>query len=57
MIVIEKPAVETVRAARNLEGVTLARPEELNALTVLRHERMIITKQAVKLIGKLGRLG
>ena len=57
LIVIEKPAVETVRAARNLEGVTLARPEELNALTVLRHERMIITKQAVKLIGKLGRLG
>ncbi len=51
LLVVDKPSEDLVRAARNLAGVALARPEELNAMTVLNHERMIITKEAVKSIG------
>jgi large subunit ribosomal protein L4 len=57
LLVVDKPNADLVRAARNLEGMTLARPEELNALMLLESERLVITKEAVKLIGKLGKLG
>ncbi len=50
LLVVDKPNQDLIRAARNLEGVTLARPGELNALMVLEHERLVITKEAVKLI-------
>jgi len=48
LLVTEKPTAETVLAGRNLEGVTLARPEELNVLMVLENERLVITKEAIK---------
>lgn len=48
LIVAEKLAPETVRAGRNLAGVALARPGELNALMVLEHDRIVITKEAIK---------
>lgn len=51
LLVAEKLTPETVRAGRNLDVVTLARPEELNALMVLEHRQMIVTKEAVELIG------
>lgn len=51
LLVAEKLTPETVRAGRNLDGVTLARPEELNALMALEHERLVITKEAAKSIG------
>ncbi len=54
LLVVDKPSEDLILAARNLEGVTLARPEELNVLTVLGHQRLVVTKEAVKHIGKVG---
>jgi len=53
--VVDKPNENLVLAGRNLDGFTLVRPEELNALMVLENERLVITKAAVKLIGIEGR--
>ncbi len=51
LLVVDKPSEDLIRAARNLAGVALARPEELNALMVLEHQGMVITKEAAKSIG------
>ena len=55
LLVVDKPNENLVLAGRNLNGFTLVRPEELNALMVLENERLVITKAAVKLIGIEGR--
>jgi len=48
LIVVDGQAPDVLRAARNIPGVTLASADSLNVLDVLKHDRLIITQDAVR---------
>lgn len=47
LIVISQPDAKVERAARNLPWVTVLRAEGLNVYDVLRHPRLLLTREAV----------
>ena len=48
LLVVNEPAVFVSRAARNLPAVTVRLVSQLNALEVLGHQHVVITRDAVR---------
>ncbi len=48
LIVIEAPDDNIVRSARNIEGVKTAYINTINVLDILNHDKLIMTREAVK---------
>ncbi|MBO4367305.1 MAG: 50S ribosomal protein L4 [Clostridia bacterium] len=48
LIVIEAPDDNIVRSARNIEGVKTAYINTINVLDILKHDKLIMTREAVK---------
>lgn len=49
----QNPGENELRAARNLPGVRLVAAANLNALDIVRHEQMILTKDAVQVVDEV----
>lgn len=49
----QKPGENELRAARNIPGVRVVSAANLNALDIVRHEQMILTRDAVKVVDEV----
>lgn len=56
LVVIEKHNQDILRASRNIPGVTVKAFNNINALDVLRHKKVIFSKQALENLVKLRKI-
>lgn len=50
LVCLDSPNAETIRAFRNIRGVTLVSPEQVNALSILETRNLIMSSGAFKIL-------